>query len=124
MTNPRYRPRDYCLEPELFGKRFELTWREAEERDNAQLAAAQLQHEYACFIRKWTRDNGESLTTYATRAKTKYDRLVKVLRGEAIMRLDDIGMAHFIFNQDIRLGRPDIRAASWPQPKTTNEVLA
>ncbi len=118
MTNPRYRPRDYCLEPELFGKRFELTWREIEGRGTAQLAAAQLQNEYANFIRKWTRDSKESLRLYALRAATSYDRLMKMLRGDVIMRLEDIGMAHFVFNQDIRHGRPDIQASSWPKPKT------
>ena len=119
MTNPRYKPRDYCLEPELFGKRFELTWCEVEERENARLAAAQLQNEYAVFIRHQVRTQKKTLEVYAKAAGVSYDRLMKMLRGDVIMRLEDIGMAHYLLHLDIGLHRPGTQMPAGPKPKTT-----
>lgn len=118
MTNPRYRPRDYCLEPELFGKRFELTWREVEERENARLAAAQLQNRYAVFIRHQVRAKSKSLKIYAITAGVSYDRLMKMLRGDVIMRLEDLGMAHYLLKLDIGLDQLGTQPPAGHIPKT------
>lgn len=128
MTNPRYRPRDYCLEPELFGKRFELTWREVEGRENARLAAAQLQNRYAVFIRHQVRTKSKpqdpkslkpkSLEIYAIAADISYDRLMKMLRGDVIMRLEDLGMARYVLGLDIGLDQLATRLPAGHIPKT------
>ena len=117
MTNPRYRPRDYCLEPELFGKRFELTWRAVEERENARLAAAQLQNRYAVFIRHQVRTQKKTLEVYAITADISYDRLMKMLRGDVIMRLEDLGMAHYLLKLDIGLDQLGTRSPARDIPK-------
>jgi len=128
MTNPRYRPRDYCLEPELFGKRFELTWREVEGRENARLAAAQLQNRYAVLIRHQVRIRSKPrnpkspqpnpLDIYAIAADISYDRLMKMLRGDVIMRLENLGMARYVLELDIGLDHLGTRLPAGHIPKT------
>jgi hypothetical protein len=128
MTNPRYRPRDYCLEPELFGKRFELTWCEVEARENARLAAAQLQNRYAVLIRHLVRTKYKPLDhkppkpnplkIYAIAAGISYDRLMKMLRGDVIMRVEDLGMAHYLLKLDIGLDQLGTRPPARHMPRT------
>ena len=43
-------------------------------------------------------------TAYARKTGTSYDRLMKVLRGEAIMRLEDIAAADLILGQISEVG--------------------
>lgn len=79
----------------------DLQRRYADWRTNAwRLQAAQMQHYYAMRIRRaiaeGTHVKGKGMTrsrVYAQMAGTSYDRLVKMLRGEVIMRLEDVAAA-------------------------------
>lgn len=106
MSDPRYRPRDFTLEPEGFGRVETLRWKttgtialenslpwETKYVAPALLAAAQFQHNYVLRIRAGLKHEDVTLKEYATIAGTSYDRLVKVLRGAVILRLEDIAMA-------------------------------
>jgi len=95
MSNPRYRPRDYTTEPSAFGRAAVIQWRHPN-RDWAkdQAVAAWMQHVYAVRINKSLRDRGMSLADYAKETGQSYDKVSKMLRGEVIMRLDDIAQAH------------------------------
>lgn len=55
--------------------------------------AARLQHEYAVRINRRLRGLGKTVYDYASMTGTSYDRLTKVLRGVAVMKLEDIAQA-------------------------------
>ncbi len=56
--------------------------------------ASQIQHAYAVAIRAAAKKCFGNVKSYATATDANYQRLAKVLRGEAIMRLEDIAAAH------------------------------
>ena len=101
MSNPRFTPRRYTSEPENFGRRNLIDWvddndqpgkaRSTHEKDR--IAAAKLQHQFSVAIRRRASDKFGSLRAYAGECEVPYDRLSKVMRGEAIMRLEDIAQA-------------------------------
>ncbi len=93
MTDPRYEPRTFTHEPGAYGRAGVLSWCAVDERDKAKLVAAKLQHEYALRIRTVACRKYGSLRGYARVAGLNYDRLSKVVRGEVLMRLEDIAMA-------------------------------
>ncbi len=94
MTNPPVQPRDSCQVPALFGKSDFVFWLEPRndmERRNFQ--TAYMQHAYCWAIRSKARDKFNSIERYAKATGQKYDRLARVLRGQHVLRLDDIGLA-------------------------------
>lgn len=95
MSDPRFTPRRYTTDPDLFGKARVVGWqndlRSVHEQDR--LAAAQMQHDYAFEIRRRVREQYKSMNQYAQAFGVSYDRLAKVMRGDAIMRLEDIAQA-------------------------------
>lgn len=52
-----------------------------------------LQHNYACRIRERLKVEDWTFKRYASEAQIEYDRLVRMLRGEVVMRLEDIALA-------------------------------
>jgi hypothetical protein len=95
MSTPRFHPRCYTVEPGVFGKARMIGWCQATSaEDETKLMASQIQHAYAVRIRDLAVDRYGDLKSYADATGTDYQRLAKVLRGEAIMRLEDIAEAH------------------------------
>lgn len=104
MSSPRFIPRRCSTEPENFGRTRQIGWvddndepsrvRSSYEQDR--IAAARLQHRYAVVIRRRAREECGSLKAYAAKCEMPYDRLSKVMRGEVIMRLEDIAQAERI----------------------------
>ncbi|TFB47264.1 helix-turn-helix domain-containing protein [Cryobacterium tagatosivorans] len=97
MTDPRFRPRAYTHEPGAFGKAAIIEWilpASAFVQDRVQ--AAWLQHIYAARITRMLRKKKMTLTAYADTAGVGYDRMSKVLRGEAVMRLEDLAQSERI----------------------------
>jgi hypothetical protein len=95
MSTPRFHPRCYTAEPGVFGKARMIRWcQTASGPDETQLIASQIQHAYAVKIRELAVRRYGDLKRYADATDTDYQRLAKVLRGEAIMRLEDIADAH------------------------------
>jgi len=96
MSAPRFEPRSYSAEPQVFGKARNVDWRRVHsDRDGTQLIASQIQHDYAVAIRDAiVESHHRTIKAYAQATGTDYQRLSKVLRGEAIMRLEDIADAH------------------------------
>ena len=107
MSNPRFTPRRYTSEPENFGRTDWIDWvddndqpgksRSSYEKDR--IAAAKLQHRFSVAIRKKASDKFGSLKAYARECEVPYDRLSKVMRGEAIMRLEDVAQAQRILGE-------------------------
>ena len=119
MSDPRFRPRDFTLEPDAFGVAVSLRWKTIPELlaeypefsakskvIEARLGAAKLQHAYAYRIRAQMKAAGMKPATYG-RASTltqldkahPADQINKVLRGAIIMRLEHIAMADLILGE-------------------------
>ena len=93
VTQPRFRPRRYTLEPKAFGKARSIRWVEPNPGTEDQHAAAQMQHEWAVAINEAAIRNYGSLKRYTDENELPYDRLTRILRGDEIMRLEDIATA-------------------------------
>ena len=124
MSNPRYVPRDCAVEPKLFGRANDLEWKslgeitgmyphlaDTEPRGRALLLAARLQHRYARRIRGRLKATDTNLKSYAADAGVGYDRMVKVLRGSAVLRLEDIATADVLIGQVSELSIAEARVA-------------
>lgn len=98
MSNPRFVPKNYAIEPDAFGRARTIAWvqrvRSNDERDRVE--AAKLQHHFAVLIRRRAREKYRSMTAYAKHCDMPYDRLSKVMRGEVIMRFEDLAQAERI----------------------------
>ncbi|WP_166791318.1 hypothetical protein [Cryobacterium sp. Hh7] len=130
MSAPRYVPRDLCAEPGSFGKAREVRWLPATDERSAALGrAARLQHMYAVRIRVRAKeitkgivapdptgplaarpgaDAHAPLKTLANKSGSSYARLLRCLRGEIVMRLDDIAWADLVLGEisDARRSAP------------------
>jgi len=93
MSDPRYRPRRYTSEPFAFGKAATIAWLPVPLGSEDQHLAAQMQHFYARAIATEAKRRYGSLKGYALAVSVDYQRLTKILRGEAVMRLEDIASA-------------------------------
>jgi hypothetical protein len=73
----------------------ELKWKlqVLEKQKLDELGAAQKQHELALAIRRAIRKDSGTLTRYAAKCRIEYDRLTQVLRGDVLMRLEDLASA-------------------------------
>ena len=100
MSDPRFRPRAYTSEPNAFGKAANLVWiTPATDAEMDLCRAAQLQHTYAVRINRRLRETNKTVRDYAEMTGVGYDRLAKVLRGDAIMRLEDIAQANRLLGE-------------------------
>lgn len=83
------------------------------------MRAAVMQHQYAYRIRGRARRRYGTLSKFASEAHMTYDRLMKILRGEAIMRLEDVAQAEYMLWGILEdLDRSDPRQFG-PRPGTT-----
>jgi hypothetical protein len=96
VSSPRYRPKSYSLDPESFGKG-PVAWRglslNASEDEKDQLGASLRQHAIARAIRTFAQSQHGSVRKYADVNGINYQRLAGVLRGDLILRLEDIASA-------------------------------
>jgi hypothetical protein len=87
-------PASYSLEPTAFGYAMTLRWKTSEDQiEAARIQASKIQHLYAVRIRQRMADESVTPKRFATESRISYDRLMKVLRGDVIMRLEDIASA-------------------------------
>lgn len=96
MSDPRFQPRLMATEADRsnFGKAVRISWLEGStDLEAKRIAAARLQHAFAVKITATLRDKGLNIRSYAELAGVSYDRMAKVLRGEALMRLEDVADA-------------------------------
>ena len=86
-------PRRCTAAPKLFGEYFDIPWNGDEGNDDAKdrLAAAKIQHAYACVIReKIKASEYKTQKDYAVACGVSSTRLGKVLRGELLIRIEDL----------------------------------
>jgi AraC-like DNA-binding protein len=67
--------------------------------EKARARAAELQHWYVLRIRERMVARDLSVKQYAAEAGMSYYRLARLLRGEVILRLEDIAMADLILGE-------------------------
>ena len=96
VSDPRFKPRSYTLDPKGFGKVAQLRWSEpGDPAEETQVITARVQHDFAYAISEAVaKSSYRTVKAYARATGTDYQRLTKILRGEAIMRLEDIADAH------------------------------
>ena len=112
MSNPRFQPRDYASSPD-FGMYAGIGWKKSvSDKEHDRTNAARLQHMYAVAIRLKARARFKTIRAYADTCGVSYDRMAKVLRGEAIMRLEDIAQAERILGGIHRDAMLQIRLAN------------
>ena len=95
MTAPRFIPRQYCAVPSEFGHAKEVAWRRpsGSSDDLDQWSAARMQHAVAVAIREALASRGLTLDQYAEVSGMNRTRLGRLLRGDIVMRLEDIANA-------------------------------
>jgi hypothetical protein len=114
VSDPKYVPRQYLRLPSMFGRPSPyLQWAIPATVDEAvKLRAAQLQHEFSIRIREGLAARGSSKQNYAIAAGMSYDRFIKVLRGEAVMRIDDIAQADLLLGRVTEFDRPNAASSA------------
>lgn len=96
MTDSRYVPRSFAVTPTEFGQKSNIEWAPDSDLSHKQidwLKASQLQHSLVRQIRMAIGRSYDSVQEFADVNEVDYRRLSRVLRGEAIMRLEDLAAA-------------------------------
>lgn len=112
MSDPRFKPRHYTTEPENFGRTEWIGWVGADDEPGkvrstdewVRIATAKRQHQCAVAIRTMAVEQFGSLKAYARECDMPYDRFSKVMRGVAIMRLEDIAQAECVLGEILTVG--------------------
>lgn len=96
MSNPRYVPRSFALYPREFGQKPLIEWRQDEAwtaQDRARADAAHLQHgvAYGVLNLYMPKSATRRMTTLADALEMPYARLQKLLTGNSVMQLEDLG---------------------------------
>jgi hypothetical protein len=105
MSDPRFRPCEMAIpsDRQSFGKSTDIRWlRGTTDEQVARIDAARLQHEFALAITRRLHSKRLSIREYAKSTGGGYDRLAKVLRGEVIMRLEDISDAERLLGEIVQ----------------------
>lgn len=96
MTVKRYEPRSFAVDFHDFGSVRKIRWKAEASLSGAELdylLASQLQHAYAVRINEQIAKLHGTMREYANATGHNYQRLGRMLRGEIVMRLDDISNA-------------------------------
>lgn len=101
------------VRPDKFGKQPDVEWKMPVGGSKVYLAASQIQHHLCVRINDAVKTNAGTKTLAAyTRAISdsttseddkEYARLGRVMRGEAILRLDDVARAQIHFGEQLGL---------------------
>ncbi|MGY4856838.1 hypothetical protein [Cryobacterium sp. AP23] len=97
MTIPQFRPRQYSVEPSVFGKTLSVRWiRPASMEAYDRVELAKIQNHYSVHIQNRLRARGETIKEFAMLTEQPYDRWSKVLRGDSLITLEEIQKANRI----------------------------
>jgi len=106
MSDSRYVPRSFAVTPTEFGQKSGIEWVPDTDLPNKELdwlRASQLQHGFSRQIRLAIGRDYESVQEFADVNELDYRRLSRMLRGEAIMRLEDLAAIERTLTQMIVL---------------------
>ena len=106
LSDSRYVPRSFAVTPTEFGQKSGIEWVPDTDLPNKELdwlRASQLQHGFSRQIRLAIGRDYESVQEFADVNELDYRRLSRMLRGEAIMRLEDLAAIERTLTQMIVL---------------------
>lgn len=133
MTNPRYIPRDFAVDPGEFGRKKNLEWTaapaDATPRELAQRDAAELQHLLCRGVLKlyMPESSNTRIIKLAAALDVTYDRLQKMLSGRVVMQLEDIGRLRVLIGPRLdywMLRSPSSEAVRMIEQRMTEEWRA
>ncbi|GEC74190.1 hypothetical protein GCM10010213_03360 [Microbacterium maritypicum] len=96
MSDPRYVPRDFLIEPRDFGRSPSPRWQRAEDdwtlEKRAQLDASISQHQISYGVREryMQKPRMTKITDLAVELEVEYYRLQKMLSGQIVMQMVDL----------------------------------
>ena len=119
MAKARYVPAQFATMRRMFGRRRDVAFREVgTPQKDAQAWASDLQHRYAMRIRDAIFKKGWTVVQYAEAADVTADHMHKLLRGEAILKLEDMAMADLLVGGVSEFARQ----GKLPEPTEAEEV--
>jgi hypothetical protein len=102
MSQPRYIPRIYAENPSEFGKVEHIRWPTPKLHSDRELAsAAHLQHYFSHRVLARLGELGLSLRKYASMTGQNYDRVIKVYRGNTVLKIEEIFRAELLLGDVI-----------------------
>jgi hypothetical protein len=125
MSDPRFQPRLMAAPSDRhhFGKVVGISWLEGStDLEEKRIATARLQHALSLKIMATLRDKGLNIRSYAELAGVSYDRMAKVLRGEALMRLEDVADADRLLGSIVP-ALMEYRALPIPEPVGVEPII-
>lgn len=93
MTNPRFLPRASCAPSTNFGTARPVTWDSSTGMTESaldQLGTAKLQHAHAQQVRAALAADGTTIASYAKANGIDKTRLGRILRGDVVVRVEDL----------------------------------
>ena len=98
MADSRYVPRLFAIDDQLFGKQRVIKWKPSGNSIDSELdqsRAAQMQHGVAFAIHAALRQSARyhSVADYARAVDVSERRMAELLRGDIVMRLEDLATA-------------------------------
>lgn len=101
MSDPRYVPRAFLVEPRDFGRRPYPQWRdlgaEAPLVERARLEASISQHQVAAGVRElYLRPARKKIIDLSGELEVEYNRLQKMLGGLVIMQMEDLARLRLV----------------------------
>jgi predicted transcriptional regulator len=108
----------FTLERTGFGRAAALRWKTSNSpMEQTRINAANLQHLYCVRIRERMTKKLMTAKQFAEASNISYDRLLKVLRGDIIMRLEDIAAADLILGEVSEFARKEAMLLKQPDAR-------
>lgn len=106
MSNPRYIPRNFALHPRDFGHKPLIEWRREESwtlSERGRADTAQLQHgvAYGMLHLYMLKSRMTGLMSLADALEMHYARLQKMLTGNSVMQLEDLGRVRSLVGDSV-----------------------
>ena len=110
MVSDRYVPRRFAIDDQLFGKERLIKWKSEHRLHGSELdqrRASQMQHFAAFAIREALRQSSlyYSIAEYARAVDVSERRMSAVLRGDVVMRIEDLAAAERVLKIQDWTGR-------------------
>ena|SRR5690554_4869304 len=100
------------MTPGLFGKMANVQWRMPKDAaEIAQQSAARLQHGFSLLIKQQLLKQEITVREFCSAAGKSYDRMLRVLNGQMVMKLEDVGIAEVLLGEVARMVSGEERAA-------------
>ncbi|ACL42139.1 hypothetical protein Achl_4188 (plasmid) [Pseudarthrobacter chlorophenolicus A6] len=87
-----YEPRSQLSNPREFGKKLSPEFVQETPDNTYRVSGAMAQHAFAREVRLALHERGMTIEALSETTGLNYQRLTRILRGTAVMRLDDIGL--------------------------------